>query len=419
MKLLRTDYLRQYSTSRCSQIIDWDYYSNPENLSCIAENVSSRKIHCELLDVLQNLKELHHSKGDPGKLASLKEALFPQLLWFPNTIHPNVLKNKSEKPVVVKKLGNKPDFSYFPTNFEHLCKRLNLLRTKHLGHTCGHKSYYLKGDLALLEHALVKFAVTKLINKKFELLYVPDILPKSCIEACGMKTNNVHSQVYHVHDNWAEDLCLSGTSEIAVANFLSSKIFDYKSLPLKFCAVSRCYRAEANKHQKEKGIFRVHQFTKVEMFGVTANETGEESEELLHEFIKIQEEIFLELGLYFKIIEMPPYELSLPAYHKYDMEAWIPTQKIFGEISSASNCTDYQSRRLNIRYFLSPSNEHKFCHTVNGTAAAIPRLLITILENCQNLDGSITIPEPLQKYFKKDVLKDKFNEIMLCTKLTK
>lgn len=270
-------------------------------------------------------------------------------------------------------------------------------------------------------------------------------------------------------------MCLSGTSEIAIASFLSSKVFDYDSLPKKFCAISRCYRAEANKHQKERGLFRyinvcwnnitfeskkcwslhfhnvlilviylhmtfwkaltnfillnyktyvsllsfrVHQFTKVEMFGITANETGNESEELLDELTKIQEEIFSELGLYFRILEMPPCDTGLPAYHKYDMEAWIPTQKLFGEISSASNCTDYQSRRLNIRY-LSPSNEHRFCHTVNGTAVAIPRLLITILENFQNLDGSITIPKPLQEHFKKDAIKDKFSETMLCTKLTK
>lgn len=154
------------------------------------------------------------------------------------------------------------------------------------------------------------------------------------------------------------------------------------------------------------------------MFGVTANETGNESEELLDEFTQIQEELFSELGLYFRVLEMPPADLGLPAYHKYDMESWIPTQKIFGEVSSASNCTDYQSRRLDIKYN-SPSKEHRYCHTVNGTAAAIPRLLITILENFQNLDGSISIPAPLQKYFKTDTMKDKFKEIMLCTKLTK
>lgn len=154
------------------------------------------------------------------------------------------------------------------------------------------------------------------------------------------------------------------------------------------------------------------------MFGVTANETGEESEKLLKEFTEIQEEIFSELGLYFKVLEMPPSDLGLPAYHKYDMEAWIPTQKIYGEISSASNCTDYQSRRLNITY-MSPSSGKKFCHTVNGTACAVPRLLITIFENFQNLDGTITIPVPLQTYMGKKFLSDKFKDHMICMKPTK
>lgn len=154
------------------------------------------------------------------------------------------------------------------------------------------------------------------------------------------------------------------------------------------------------------------------MFGITANESGDESEELLNEFIRIQEEIFTELGLYFRVLEMPPCDMGLPAYHKYDMESWIPTQKMFGEISSASNCTDYQSRRLNIKY-LSSTNEQKFCHTVNGTAAAMPRLLITIFENFQNKDGTINVPRPLQEYMKKDLIKGKFMETMLCVKPTK
>lgn len=154
------------------------------------------------------------------------------------------------------------------------------------------------------------------------------------------------------------------------------------------------------------------------MFGITASESGDESEELLNEFTNIQEELFTEIGLYFRVLEMPPSDLGLPAYHKYDMEAWIPTQKLFGEISSASNCTDYQSRRLNVNY-RNDSNEQKFCHTVNGTAAAIPRLLITILENFQNMDGSVNVPKPLQEYMGKDVIKDKLKEMIVCTKPTK
>lgn len=195
-KLFRPVYCRQYCSATFSHdTIDWDYFRNPENLSSIADNIYSRKISSDLIDVVKTLREFHSVENDTEKLNSLKNSLLPDLIWFPNTIHPRVLKNKSEEPTVVKKVGSKPAFSYFPTNFEHLTKRLNALRTKHLGHMAGNKSYYLKGDLALLEQALIRFAVSKLTQKKFELLYVPDILPKSFIEGCGMKTKSKHSQV--------------------------------------------------------------------------------------------------------------------------------------------------------------------------------------------------------------------------------
>ncbi|KFM60899.1 Serine--tRNA ligase, mitochondrial, partial [Stegodyphus mimosarum] len=376
----------------------------------------SRKESCNLKYVLEQLLELHNHRNDIEKCQILKEKIAPQLLWFPNLTHPKVLENKSEEPFLLQKVGKKTAFTYFPTKFESLTKRLNVLRTKHLGHMSGSKSYFLKNDLSLLEQALVRFALSKLIKKGFQMVSVPDVVSQTSFEGCGMKTDGKHSQVYHIEDSWAPRLCLSGTSEIALASHFSQKTFQNSNLPLKLCAASRCYRAEANKHQKEKGIFRVHHFTKVEMFGITANDSGNESEELLEEFTELQKELYSELGLHFKILEMPPCELGLPAYHKIDMEAWIPTQKLYGEISSASNCTDYQSRRLAIKYYNPLSNETKFCHTVNGTACAIPRLLMTIFENFQNLDGSITVPAPLQKYMGKDVIKEKFSEKILSTK---
>ncbi|XP_054713460.1 serine--tRNA ligase, mitochondrial-like [Uloborus diversus] len=231
-----------------------------------------------------------------------------------------------------------------------------------------------------------------------------------------LKYSFIQAEIYFIDNTWSKDLCLSGTSEIALASYVSEKTWRKEDLPLKLCAYSRCYRAEANRHQKEKGIFRVHQFTKVEMFGVTANEVGNESEDLLSEFVQIQEEIFSEIGLHFKIMEMPPCDLGLPAYHKIDMETWIPNQKIYGEISSASNCTDYQSRRLNIKYVSPRTKKDNFCHTVNGTASAIPRLLIAIVENFQNLDGSITVPKPLQDFLQKEIISEKLAENLVCKK---
>lgn len=194
----------------------------------------------------------------------------------------------------------------------------------------------------------------------------------------------------------AEELCLAGTAEMAIGGFLKDRIFKEKDLPLKLTAVSRCYRAETSSLEEEKGIYRVHEFTKVEMFGVTASETGKESDELHHEFRAIEEKNFKELGLQFRILEMPPNELGLSAHRKFDIEAWMPGRNMYGEISSCSNCTDFQSRRLNIRY-KNMDGELKYVHTVNGTICAVPRTLIALVETFQDGNGSIKIPNALEK----------------------
>ncbi|XP_043919460.1 serine--tRNA ligase, mitochondrial [Protopterus annectens] len=157
---------------------------------------------------------------------------------------------------------------------------------------------------------------------------------------------------------------------------------ELKDMPVRTVCCSTCYRAETDTGRETWGLYRVHHFTKVEMFGLTADETGKESDELLMEFLSIQKEIFSELGLHYVVLDMPTQELGLPAYRKFDIEAWMPGRNKYGEISSTSNCTDYQSRRLNIMYY-NASGELKYAHTINGTACAIPRTLIAILESNQ------------------------------------
>lgn len=182
---------------------------------------------------------------------------------------------------------------------------------------------------------------------------------------------------------------------MALAGYFAGSRLKEEQLPMKVTAVSRCFRAETSKLQEEKGIYRVHQFTKVEMFSVCRSS---ESTAILEEFREIEINLFKNLGLHFQLLDMPPCELGAPAFRKYDIEAWMPGRNMWGEISSCSNCTDYQSRRLNIR--LDETDE--FAHTVNGTACAIPRMLIAIIETFQREDGSIVIPEVLRSYMKKD-----------------
>lgn len=227
---------------------------------------------------------------------------------------------------------------------------------------------------------------------------VPDILPAEVIQSCGMATDGERTQVYRI---LPPNLCLSGTSEMALAGYFAGSRLKDNQLPVKVTAISKCFRAETSNLQEEKGIYRVHQFTKVEMFSVCE---PSRSTEMLEEFRKIEVNLFKKLGLHFQLLDMPPSELGAPAYRKYDIEAWMPGRKIMGEISSCSNCTDYQSRRLNIKV----DSTDEFAHTVNGTACAIPRMLISIIETFQREDGSILIPQVLQKYMKRNkILKRK------------
>lgn len=219
---------------------------------------------------------------------------------------------------------------------------------------------------------------------------VPDILPAEVINACGMQTEGERNQVYKLIPS---NLCLSGTSEMALAGYFAGTKLTRKDLPVKVAAVSRCFRAETSGLTEEKGIYRVHQFTKVEMFSVCHSS---QSESMLDEFKNIEINLFKKLGLHFKLLDMPPHELGAPAYRKYDIEAWMAGRKMWGEISSCSNCTDYQSRRLNIMV------DDEFAHTVNGTACAVPRMLIAIIETFQKEDGTIPIPKELRPFMKKE-----------------
>jgi len=193
---------------------------------------------------------------------------------------------------------------------------------------------------------------------------------------------------------------------MSIAGSLQNCILEEEDLPLRLAAVSRCFRAETSSVDEERGIYRVHEFTKVELFGVTANEKdGEESNGLHEEFRDFEESLFSRLGLHFQTLEMPPIELGLPAFRKFDIEAWMPGRGIYGEISSTSNCTDFQSRRLNIRYRPKGSTDKdkddgnvlKFAHSVNGTACAVPRMLISLVENFQNDKGGVELPPVLQE----------------------
>uniref|UniRef100_A0A670ZP85 serine--tRNA ligase n=1 Tax=Pseudonaja textilis TaxID=8673 RepID=A0A670ZP85_PSETE len=314
----------------------------------------------------------------------LQEKYYLHALRLPNRIHPDVVRK----------------FDFKVKGHLEIGENLDIIRQRRLAHISGLRSYYLCGAGALLERALVQFTFSKLIQKGFIPMTVPDMVKGAVFEGCGMLPEVHSSLVYRIDPSRFEDLNLAGTSEVGIAGYFADHAVALKDM---IACSSTCYRAETETGKEPWGLYRVHQFTKVEMFGVTANETGLESNALMEEFLALQKEIFLELGLHFKVLDMPPQELGLSAFRKFDIEAWMPGRNQYGEISSLSNCTDFQSRRLNIMYY-NEKQQLSFAHTVNGTACAVPRMLIAILESNQLKDGSVRIPTVLQPLMGAEVI---------------
>ncbi|XP_069856566.1 serine--tRNA ligase, mitochondrial [Dipodomys merriami] len=330
----------------------------------------------------------------------LEEQFYLQALKLPNQTHPDVPVGDESHARVLRVVGDKPAFSFRPRGHLEIGEKLNIIRQRRLSHVSGHRSYYLRGAGALLQHGLVSFTLSKLVRRGFIPMTVPDLLRGAVFEGCGMTPNANPSQIYNIDPTRFPDLNLAGTAEVGLAGYFMDHAVAFRDLPIRMACSSTCYRAETDTGKEPWGLYRVHHFTKVEMFGVTGPGL-EQSSQLLDEFLALQVELLTELGLHFRVLDMPTQELGLPAYRKFDIEAWMPGRDCFGEVTSASNCTDFQSRRLHIM-FQTEAGELQFAHTVNATACAVPRLLIALLENNQQKDGSVLVPPALQPYVGSD-----------------
>ncbi|XP_046396468.1 serine--tRNA ligase [Ischnura elegans] len=394
--------------------LDVKYLCNKDNSLEIQENIRRRKLSGNI-DLVQELYLRIQSAQYDEEKEALIEQLTEEALKIPNKLP----KGLPDEPSIIRLIGEKPSFEFSPKTLEDLTKKGGCVRTQKLGSLTGKKSYFLCGVCAELEEALVNFAMDRLCSHGFQMVSVPDILPASVIEGCGMNTRGERSQVYRLDKelyqtgpDWGDEVCLSGTSEMALAGMLAHDSCSEgpllsTDLPLRLCAVSRCYRAEISKLASEKGLYRVHEFTKVEMFGACI---PEDSASLVEELINIEEGMLKDLGLHARLLQMGAADLGPQAYSKVDLEVWMPGRAAsapkgkteehgWGEVSSCSDCTDFQSRRLGIHYARRDGQKH-LVHTVNGTAAAIPRLLIALLETHQNEDQTISIPPVLQPYMR-------------------
>jgi len=366
--------------------LDWEYLLHPDNTEAIAANIKSRKGVGDINQVI-SLANLYLDTENEEAKEVFRQDMLAEALKIPNRSHPDIILGPEKCAKKVEICGEKKKFKEFKVNLADFTaqeKGLNMLRLKNMNFAHGDNVCYLERDLAYLERALINFTLDYLMDKGFEFVTVPDILYTDIVESAGFNTKLENGSVYHVLPECLPKSCLAGTSEMALAGYFANEELSMEDLPKRMCAVSRCYRAEADQQGDEKGLYRMHLFNKVEMFGLAADETGDESEALLEHFLEIQRDLFSKLGLRFKILDMPSEELGAPAYKKYDIEAWMYAKKKWGEISSTSNCTDFQARRLNIRY-RQPNGELRHVHTVNGTACAVPRLLISIIEQNQEL----------------------------------
>jgi len=327
---------------------------------------------------------------------SVEADLRAVVMTIPNMTHPEAPVGPDEShSKIVRTWGEVPKFDFPPLDHVALCDKHDLWDLEAGGRVAGHGFYFLKNEAALLELALVQYAVQIVRRRGFTLHITPDLARREILEGTGYQPRGNETQIYSVADT---DLCLVATAEITLGGTLQDQILDVGKLPLRLAGISHCFRTEAGAHGKAtRGIYRVHQFTKVEMFGFTAPDLAA-SGAMHDEIVAAEEEIFQGLELPYRVVDICSGDLGGPAYRKFDLEAWMPGRNEWGEVTSASNCTDFQARRLGIRCKSPDKKGTQFVHTLNGTAVAVTRALIAILENNQQKDGSIVIPKVLRPW---------------------
>ncbi len=351
-----------------------------ERNKIIAEGQTLKK---ELQDMTEELREA--------------ETMFIELMYtVPNMMAEDTPIGKNEDlNVEVDRFMEPTQFGFEPLDHIELGKRLDLIDFEAGAKVAGQKFYYLKNELVLLDLAIQMYCFNKLIAKGFTPLVTPDMAKTDILRGSGFNPRGSERNIYNIE---GMDLNLIATAEITIGGMLAGRTFKEEELPMKYCALSHCFRTEAGAAGRAGyGLYRVHQFTKVEMYQFTTNEGGEEA---LQELLGIEKEIFSDLNIPYRVIRICSGDMGAPAYKKYDIEAWMPGKGNggeYGEVTSVGNFTNYQSRRLNIKY-VGEDGTKQYINTLNGTASATGRTMLAIMENYQQEDGSIVIPDVLVPY---------------------
>ena len=324
---------------------------------------------------------------------------------IPNLSHPDAPIGGDDQSNLRLSLGKTPipTFDFEPLDHVQLAEKLDLIDFEAGARVAGAGFYFLKNEAVLLDLALQRYAVEILMQAGFTLTTTPDLARNDVLHGTGYIPRGPETQIYSIDGT---DLSLVATAEIPLGGILAGQTIDEEKLPRRLCGISHCFRTEAGAAGKaSRGLYRVHQFTKVEMFAFTL---PEQSEAMHQEMLDLECQIFDGLGIPYQVVDTATGDLGGPAYRKFDLEAWMPGRGKggeYGEVTSTSNCTDFQARRLEARFKVKGEKGTQFVHTLNGTAIAISRALVAILELYQRKDGSIAVPEALRPWVGKDEIR--------------
>jgi seryl-tRNA synthetase len=334
--------------------------------------------------------------GLEKRLDAEREALQALMLSIPNLLHPDLPEGGEADFRELRRFGEPRKFEFQPLDHIALNEKLDLFDFEAGARVTGQKWYFLKNEAVLLELALQRMAFDYVMQAGFVPFATPDVARKEIVDGLAFSPRGAETQIYSIAGT---DLDLIGTSEITLGGIHADALLDEADLPLRMAGISHCFRTEAGSAGREsKGLYRVHQFSKVEMFALVR---PEDSEAMHDEIVAIEERILQALEIPYRVIDIASCDLGAPAYRKFDIEGWMPTRGDggdYGELTSASNCTDYQARRLKTRFRRTDTKKNELVHTLNGTAIAVPRTIVAILENHQRVDGSVAIPAALQSY---------------------
>lgn len=344
-------------------------------------------------------KELEELKKLKNKIKILEDELktvdgeLKELMYrIPNIPADDVSEGKDESDnIVLREVGKKPEFDFEPKDHVELGEDLDIIDIERAAKVSGTRFGYLKGAGALMEFALVRFAMDILVKENFTPIIPPILIKKATMRGMGYLEHGGEDDMYGLDK---DDMVLIGTSEQSIGPMHMNEIFNGEDLPKRYVGFSACLRREAGSYGKDtRGILRVHQFDKVEMFSFTKPEESDREHEYL---LSLEEKFFQALKIPYRVIGICAGDLGAPAARKYDIEAWLPSQRTYREVTSTSTTTDFQARRLNIRY--REKGEINFVHMLNGTAFAIGRTIIAILENYQTKKGTVIVPKVLRKW---------------------